>query len=215
MGNLFNEQESAKNPISKKYDVSCFIFHDSDIKSSKVYEIEKIRPHEQTRINSIIQNFHKNGKPRKSEDFSINNFTKFYPKEDSFFHLEETNLIHNRLIIYNEDESEINKIYIYKGDLNMNEERHGFGKLITQYYELIGMWKNNKLNGWGRQSRCNGEVFEGRFEDGLLNGKGIFLDAHSNKYVGEFKEMKIWGKGKLITDKIIYEGDFNTVKIFF
>jgi hypothetical protein len=97
---------------------------------------------------------------------------------------------------------------IYEGDLNQKGQRHGLGKLVTQYYELKGLWKNDMFSGWGRQSRCNGEIYEGRFENGLLNGKGIFLDKKSNKYIGEFKNMKKWGKGKLISDKIIYEGDF-------
>ena len=30
------------------------------------------------------------------------------------------------------------------------------------------MWKEDKFSGWGRESRCNGDVFEGKFEDGLL-----------------------------------------------
>ena len=75
------------------------------------------------------------------------------------------------------------------------------------------MWENNIFSGWGRQSRCNGEVYEGRFENGLINGKGIFLDKKLNKYMGEFKDMKKWGKGKLVTNKYIYEGDFNNDKI--
>ena len=95
---------------------------------------------------------------------------------------------------------------VYQGDLNLIGERHGFGKFITPYYVLIGMWKNDKFCGWGRESRCNGDTFEVRFENGLINGKGIFMNKMNSKYVGDFKNMKRWGKGKLQTDKIIYEG---------
>jgi 1-phosphatidylinositol-4-phosphate 5-kinase len=70
------------------------------------------------------------------------------------------------------------------------------------------MWKNDKFCGWGRESRCNGDTFEGRFENGLINGKGIFVNKKNCKYIGDFKNMKRWGKGKLQTNKIIYEGDF-------
>ena len=209
MGNLINDEDkSSKNIIPKKIDPSLLIPHDSDIKSYKIYTVSKLKPHQRIKINDIIECFHKNGTPRKSDDFSVNNYLKFYPKEDHFFYNKDITLIHNNIKIYNENESDMNKIQIYKGDLNIKGERHGLGKLITQYYELIGTWKNDKLNGWGRQSRCNGEVLEGRFENGLLNGKGIYLDSNNYKYLGDFRDMKKWGKGKLITDKIIYEGDF-------
>ena len=209
MGNLINDEDkSSKNIIPKKIDPSLLIPHDSDIKSYKIYTVSKLKPHQKIKINDIIEFFHKNGTPRKSDDFSVNNYLKFYPKEDHFFYNKDITLIHNNIKIYNENESDMNKIQIYKGDLNIKGERHGLGKLITQYYELIGTWKNDKLNGWGRQSRCNGEVLEGRFENGLLNGKGIYLDSNNYKYLGDFRDMKKWGKGKLITDKIIYEGDF-------
>ena len=209
MGNLINDEDkSSKNIIPKKIDPSLLIPHDSDIKSYKIYTVSKLKPHQRIKINDIIEFFHKNGTPRKSDDFSVNNYLKFYPKEDHFFYNKDITLIHNNIKIYNENESDMNKIQIYKGDLNIKGERHGLGKLITQYYELIGTWKNDKLNGWGRQSRCNGEVLEGRFENGLLNGKGIYLDSNNYKYLGDFRDMKKWGKGKLITDKIIYEGDF-------
>ena len=214
MGNIINEQENStkKSPV-KQLDQSLFILNNSEIKSYKIYAISKLRPHQKTKINDIIDNFHRNGIPRKSDDFSVDNYIKFYPKEDPFFKSEEIELVHDHIKIYNENNSDKNKIQIYKGDLNIHGERHGLGKLITPYYELVGMWKNEKLNGWGRQSRCNGEVFEGRFVNGLLNGKGIFLNGKSNKYLGEFKDMKKWGKGKLLTDEIIYEGDFNNDKI--
>ena len=97
---------------------------------------------------------------------------------------------------------------IYQGDLNIIGERNGFGKYITPYYVLIGMWKNDIFSGWGRESRCNGDTFEGRFENGLIKGKGIFVNNKNCKYIGDFKNNKRFGKGKLQTDKVIYEGEF-------
>ena len=49
------------------------------------------------------------------------------------------------------------------------------------------------FSGWGRQSRCNGEIYEGRFENGLLNGKGIFLDKKSTGTVGNLLLYKFIG----------------------
>jgi len=213
MGSFINGQEPQKSSILIKLDESSFILNDSDIKSFKIYSINKLRPHQKIKIDEYIENFHLNGTPRNSEDFSFKNYSKFYPKDDPFFYNDELGLIHNHIKIYNENEQDINQIQIYEGDLNIRGQRQGFGKIITQYYELKGIWKNDKLNGWGRQSRCNGDVLEGRFENSLLNGKGFFLDKQKNKYIGEFRDMKKWGRGKLITNKLIYEGEFVNDKI--
>ena len=213
MGSFINGQEPQKSSILIKLDESSFILNDSDIKSFKIYSINKLRPHQKIKIDEYIENFHLNGTPRNSEDFSSKNYSKFYPKDDPFFYNDELGLIHNHIKIYNENEQDINQIQIYEGDLNIRGQRQGFGKIITQYYELKGIWKNDKLNGWGRQSRCNGDVLEGRFENSLLNGKGFFLDKQKNKYIGEFRDMKKWGRGKLITNKFIYEGEFVNDKI--
>ena len=212
MGNFINGQEKSKNTnkanILNKLDESLFIFNNFETKSYNKYSIEKLNPHLKEKISEILRTFDSNGIPRNSDDFNHKNFSKFYPKQDPFFKYDNTGLIHNYIIIYNENQEDLSQMEIYEGDLNQKGQRHGLGKLVTQYYELKGLWKNDMFSGWGRQSRCNGEIYEGRFENGLLNGKGIFLDKKSNKYIGEFKNMKKWGKGKLISDKIIYEGDF-------
>ena len=212
MGNFINGQEKSKNTnkanILNKLDESLFIFNNFETKSYNKYSIEKLNPHLKEKISEILRTFDSNGIPRNSDDFNHKNFSKFYSKQDPFFKYDNTGLIHNYIIIYNENQEDLSQMEIYEGNLNQKGQRHGLGKLVTQYYELKGLWKNDMFSGWGRQSRCNGEIYEGRFENGLLNGKGIFLDKKSNKYIGEFKNMKKWGKGKLISDKIIYEGDF-------
>ena len=212
MGNFINGQKKSKNTnkanILNKLDESLFIFNNFETKSYNKYSIEKLNPHLKEKISEILRTFDSNGIHRNSDDFNHKNFSKFYPKQDPFFKYDNTGLIHNYIIIYNENQEDLSQMEIYEGDLNQKGQRHGLGKLVTQYYELKGLWKNDMFSGWGRQSRCNGEIYEGRFENGLLNGKGIFLDKKSNKYIGEFKNMKKWGKGKLISDKIIYEGDF-------
>ena len=212
MGSFINGQEKSKNTnkanILNKLDESLFTFNNFETKSYNKYSIEKLNPHLKEKISEILRTFDTNGIPRNSDDFNHKNFSKFYSKQDPFFKYDNTGLIHNYIIIYNDNQEELSQMEIYEGDLNQKGQRHGLGKLVTQYYELKGLWKNDMFSGWGRQSRCNGEIYEGRFENGLLNGKGIFLDKKSNKYIGEFKNMKKWGKGKLISDKIIYEGDF-------
>ena len=176
---------------SEKY----LIFNLEDLKKSQIIKLKR-----------LIDFFNQNGKPRSSDDFDPNNWKKFYSKDNPFFCIKGNDIVHNQLKVYNPNN--INNIRIYQGDLNKKGQRHGIGKYITPYYVLMGMWKDDKFSGWGRESRCNGDVFEGRFVNGLINGKGIFMDIDKNKYIGDFINVKRWGIGKWITNKIIYDGEF-------
>ena len=178
-----------------------------------IFSIHNIPKEELIKIENFFKLCNKNGKPRSYDDFNKNGWAKFYSENDPYFQNIENqkengiiNIEHNKLKIYNPND--INKMRIYQGDLNIIGERNGFGKYITPYYVLIGMWKNDIFSGWGRESRCNGDTFEGRFENGLIKGKGIFVNNKNCKYIGDFKNNKRFGKGKLQTDKVIYEGEF-------
>ena len=206
--NNYNDEEDLD-----KYNNNDKINDLNNPEQMKIYNMKDLTRNQILRLRELIQILNDNGKARPSNDFNPNNYSKFYPKEDPYFYINNSSIIHNKLIIYNQNQNNINNIMLYQGDLNKNDQRHGIGKLITSYYVLIGMWKNDKFSGWGRESRCNGDVFEGRFENGLINGKGIFLDSKKNRYIGDFKNMKRWGKGKWITNKIIYEGEFYNNKI--
>lgn len=158
------------------------------------------------KIKNLFDLCNRNGIPRPCDDFNPKGYTMFYPRDDPYFSIETEGLSHNQLKIYNE--ADIDHLQIYQGDLNSAGQRHGQGKCTTPYYVLIGQWKNDQFSGWGRESRCNGDVFEGRYENGLLNGKGIFLNEKKCKYIGDFKNTRRWGKGEITTDKLHYEGDF-------
>ena len=69
-------------------------------------------------------------------------------------------------------EKEENEVYI--GEINSAGQKHGYGKLITPICEKEGTWKNNRFNGWGREVRKNGEIYEGKFVNDSLNGKGKY-----------------------------------------
>ena len=195
----------SKNIYEEKQQEFVMI-QNSKVEDQVIFSIYNLPKEQITKINEFFKLCNKNGKPRSYEDFDQKCWTKFYEVNDSFFIINDNNIQHNKLKMYNQ--KDINRMKIYQGDLNLLGERHGYGKFITPYYVLIGMWKNDKFSGWGRESRCNGDTFEGRFENGLINGKGIFMNKKNSKYIGDFKNMKRWGKGKLQTDKIIYEGDF-------
>ena len=184
-----------------------------DKEQNNIYNMDYLNRAQMLKIRKIFEYFNRNGKIRYSKDFNPENWRNYYSQnETSFFSIKENDIIHNQIKIYKHD-NDINRIKIYLGDLNENGQRHGIGKLITAYYVLIGMWKKDKLTGWGRECRRNGDVFEGKFVNGIINGKGFFIDINKNKYIGDFINMKRWGKGKWTTNKIIYLGEFYNNKI--
>ena len=49
----------------------------------------------------------------------------------------------------------------------------------------------------------NGDVFEGKFVNGKLNGKGFFKSKDNNIYIGDF--VKSMRNGKVLINYIILE----------
>ena len=134
-------------------------------------------------------------------DFSPDGWQKFYPNE-RFFKFPKEGIIHDQLIINNEE--------IYKGDINKKREKHGFGKFISPSIRRIGMWRNDKFTGWGREIRLNGDIFEGKFVNGQLNGKGIHKNIfNKTTYIGDYLNSMRHGKGELYTNEYHYQGNFN------
>ena len=172
----------------------------------QMYDMNNMKKGELMQMKQLFDLCNRNGIPRPCDDFNPKGYTMFYSEDDPYFASETEGLLHNQLKIYNKDNMDY--IQIYQGDLNSSGQRHGQGKCTTPYYVLIGQWKNDQFSGWGRESRCNGDVFEGRYENGVLNGKGIFLNEKKSKYIGDFKNTRRWGKGELTTEQIHYEGDF-------
>ena len=143
---------------------------------------------------------------KEFEDFSPDNWVRFYPKDERFFMFSKNDIIPNKLISNNTDS--INE-EIYQGDINKKGEKHGFGKYISPMVKRIGMWRSDKFTGWGREIRENGDIYEGRFVNGKLNGKGIYKNKKSkNTYVGDFLNSNFNGKGELYTQNYHYQGDF-------
>ena len=176
------------------------------LEKQNIYDMNNLQKGQVMLLKQLFDLCYRNGKPRSCEDFNPQGYTMFYLKDDPYFYINKNETFPNSLKIYNKEDK--NNIQIYQGEVNASGQRHGIGKCTTPYYVLIGMWKYDKFSGWGRESRTNGDVFEGRYENGLLNGKGIFLNAKKCKYVGDFRYTRRWGRGSLTTDKIYYEGDF-------
>lgn len=89
-----------------------------------------------------------------------------------------------------------------------------FGSQSTLTYEngkirYTGYVLNHRMNGHGKLTYPNGDVYEGNFVNGVFNGRGSFKSSMGWSYVGEFKKGQADGQGKLIAkDKKIYKGKF-------
>ena len=72
-----------------------------------------------------------------------------------------------------------------------------------------GYVQANKMNGKGKVTFANGDVYEGHFSNGSFDGKGTFTAKEGWTYVGDFKKGQADGQGKLTTQtKTVYEGTF-------
>lgn len=68
---------------------------------------------------------------------------------------------------------------------------------------------NYRMNGKGKLTFENGDIYEGNFTNGVFNGKGIFTSNLGWSYEGDFRDGQADGQGKLIAkDKKVYEGTF-------
>ncbi len=158
-------------------------------------------------LRELIDICNENGEVPPYEDFNQNGWEHFYSADEPFFLWDKGQVISNRLKVSNPHDYK--NLEIYQGDMTPDlTTRHGFGILTTPFFVRIGQWRYGQFTGWGRESRRNGEVLEGRFTNGKVNGKGIFTTAKGNKYVGDIVNNRLHGKGKLTTKKMQYAGDF-------
>ncbi len=139
------------------------------------------------------------------EEYSLINYQKFYKKNDPFFLYNYGKVFHNQIRV---EKTSPENFSVYQGEMNLDNQKHGFGKLTTKKYTLLGTWRKNKFTGWCRETNNKGNYLEAKFINGFANGKGILGDKKGNKYTGDFVNSVRCGKGELITDKFHYIGDF-------
>ncbi len=116
----------------------------------------------------------------------------------------------------------------YRGEWNkLTGERHGRGIYIIHREKIyLGYWKNDKMNGLGKQIYCeinidnfeNINIFEenknysyyiGEWKDNYQEGKGKESWPDGTYYEGDYKNGKKWGEGKLqLPDGSIFTGQF-------
>ena len=154
-----------------------------------------------TKYYNILDQF---GPVENDDDFQLDGWKQFYPLDDPFFNWQKGNAGPNWRVYNPEDRM---NLAVYEGDM-LNGMRHGFGRLTTPKYVRLGMWRDDQFTGWGRESRRNGDVLEGKSIDGRVTGKGILKNAKGNLYVGDFVESRRHGYGELDTNRIHYKGGF-------
>ena len=105
---------------------------------------------------------------------------------------------------------EENEDFKYKGEFN-KDIRKGKGEIFfkknKESYE--GEFEEGKINGIGIYTFKNGDIYEGQFKNGKMNGKGVFKWKSGEEYYGEYVNGIKEGNGiyKYLNGKI-YDGQF-------
>ena len=175
--------------------------------------IQKINPYdiELDPNTKPIINYYLNMNLAKFVTFSPDSYKLFYPQNEMYFRIPKTGMHSEKEITtYINNNPNLKETYI--GSVNQYGYRHGYGRLISPSAKRIGTWQNGKFTGWGREIRNNGEVYEGKFENGKIYGKGIYK-YKDILYIGDFENNLRQGKGEKITNRYYYNGYFNNDKI--
>ena len=139
-------------------------------------------------------------------NFYPSNYNLFYLTSPDFFHVPEREIVSNKQLIYSTSKA------VYIGGVNIYNQKHGKGQLDDPTKTKIGLWRNDQFTGWGRVIRKNGQVFEGKFENSNLNGKGVY-SYRDVLFIGDFQNGRRQGQGILLTKYLQYKGEFNRGKI--
>lgn len=173
-----------------------------NLRSSKV----RIIKNSNEDLQNLYSYLEKKGSIPSEDDFTLDGWKRFYPLNDSFFNFDKGQVLAKQVIINNKNDLE--NLEIYEGDVNTNNLMHGIGKMRTTKYGRIGTWREGQFTGWNRESQVNGDILEGKFINGKVNGKGIFKNAKRTYYVGDFVDNVPQGEGEMKTNKFIYNGHF-------
>ena len=134
---------------------------------------------------------------------------RYINKEGTCFEgiFENGNIISKAKIIkFNEN----NKKTIYFGDVK-DFKKNGNGEEICENYKYRGEFLNDLRHGEGRlEFGKDGDIYEGEFEKGNINGKGLYIWSNKEQYKGDFVNGVKHGKGIYIwPEGNVYEGDYN------
>ena len=199
-----NTQEQ-KNPEEEENTETKEAFLQSE--DGRIIPTQQISDNE---IAYLYQQCQSKGETEPDDDFNFDSYKKFYPEDDPFFIFDKGEVSEGQII---SSPDEVENLEIYEGEINDENKKHGQGILTTPEYVRKGTWRNGEFTGWGRESRRNKEVLEGKFINGYLNGKGIFKNSKNSLYTGDFVNSKREGMGELYTNRIHYIGEFKGDKL--
>ena len=158
-----------------------------------------------------IFNYYSNTDLTKLSTFSPDSFKLFYPENERYFKIPKSEINSEKEITtFINNNPNLKETYI--GSVNKFGNKHGFGRLFTPTSKKIGTWRNGKFFGWGREIRNNGEIYEGKFTNWKICGKGIYK-YKDILYIGDFEKNIRQGKGEKFTKNYYYNGIFNNDKI--
>ena len=199
-----NDQIKAVQKIQKKWRNHFF---------RKILETKKpqLRLESENFLKAQYELCDKAGPIAPDDDFNLQGWKKFYPPNDQFFNFNKGFVIPYGIKIKHPNDPK--NVSVYEGDINIKNQKHGFGRLTTVKSVFLGEWRNDQFTGWGRETRRSGKVLEGKYINGVVEGKGILKNAKGNTYIGDFSNSKRHGKGVLDTHKVHYEGEFKNDKL--
>ena len=211
--NLNNVNNNIMNNLNNKNNLNNYNINNKNIYNLQYTSpnLKRFRPEIIAQNNKKIIDYYSNLNCKKTETFSPNAYLFFYPQNQNEFMIPQNEIFSQKEITYliNNNANSSEK---YSGSVNLYNQRHGLGKLTSPTSQKIGTWRNGQFSGWGREILNNGEVFEGRFLNGNLNGKGIYKYMNI-LYIGDFINNTKHGNGEMITKEYVYIGEFKNNKI--
>lgn len=182
-----------------------FLARKKFVRIKKTLEINRERDIENLNIQYKTSNLMK-AESRRCQPYSKTGWKKFYPYDQDKFNVDYGKTFVIKLLIINNQE-------IYTGEININNQKHGFGISINKSgYKFTGYWFKNSFEGWGEYIDSDGNIFQGLFVNHKLNGKGEKFSVNGNHYEGDFIYGLRSGYGREYTKDHVYIGQFENDK---
>ena len=199
--NLPKQSQNQNQESDPLNNIGTIITQNYSYDSSQRYQItlplKQINP---KRVESKLKKSHF----QFSKEFDPNFWKYFYDENEPFFNYDYGNDLQT-MTVKEIIQGNTGFIPIYEGQVNLKGEKHGLGKLIIGNKSWQGGWRFGQFTGWGREVDENNEIYEGKYVNGKLYGKGIYTDGQIY-YVGEFRDKKMIGYGEIFTDEYHYSG---------